>query len=419
MEAQNTGSYGAPKFISTMQQATSYAEIEEVLRSPDFHQGNHLHSGPFFADTLLLSDGEAHRERRRLISTLFTKGALQYYELEALSNVIDQVMEELKQSKRSDGLVRADLTDLMKMLMGRISAVVVGMDGVNTPAKTLKVLDLVQKLALGAQVEWAVGDQEEVFKVGVEARRQLVSEFLLPALQRRQELVRRLQAGEIQKNELPEDLLTLLALHGKDVYEGDEGYIWRECSLFLLASTQTTSHAVPHVVVHLTEWMKQHPEDREKISDPEWLRRAATETLRLHQPIPSLIRLASKDLVLQSGRKVAKGERIALLFSNANREETVFGADAAEFNPYREVSQRLQPWGLTFGGGAHLCIGRTLVTGLSNRTDQTTGAEGMLVRILRALYRAGAELDPERPPVRNTKTAHDSYESMPLVFRAL
>jgi cytochrome P450 len=107
---------------------------------------------------------------------------------------------------------------------------------------------------------------------------------------------------------------------------------------------------------------------------------AAGESLRLHQPVPTLLRIALKDVTLASGRKIAKDERIALFFTPANRETGVFGADANEFNPYRVAPPKLQPWGLTFGGGVHMCIGRPLATGMFNRVDDRNGTEGRPTR---------------------------------------
>ena len=66
-----------------------------------------------------------------------------------------------------------------------------------------------------------------------------------------------------------------------------------------------------------------------------FLRMAASESLRLHQPVPTLLRIALRDVTLSSGRKIAKDERVALFFVPANRETGVFGPDANEFNPYR------------------------------------------------------------------------------------
>ena len=55
-----------PPHIVGLQRFTTYAEIDEILRSRSFRQGSHQESQPFFGRTLLTIDGDEHFERRRL-----------------------------------------------------------------------------------------------------------------------------------------------------------------------------------------------------------------------------------------------------------------------------------------------------------------------------------------------------------------
>ena len=64
----------------------------------------------------------------------------------------------------------------------------------------------------------------------------------------------------------------------------------------LTAAIQTTTHTLPHVIVHLEEGFSEHPEDREKAADPELVRKAAGASLRLHQTAPVKFRIAAKDV---------------------------------------------------------------------------------------------------------------------------
>lgn len=409
-----------PPFVATMQRVDTYADIDEILRSPDFKQGSHRESGVFFNGSLLLIEGEEHMQRRQLFSTLVSRAAMNHYELGALAPVIAQVMEELRaQGRASDGTVRTDLIPLIRTMLHRITALVTGVDHVDTSAKTERFRHLVEKLGEAVTVEWSTRNHDEVIAEGLEIRRQLIEEFLAPSLERRRELVRRFKAGELKKEDLPTDVLTLLCLHGDDARPGDADYVWRECALFLVAATQTTTHTLPHVFVHIDAWCRAHPQDADKRTDPAFLRKAAMESLRLHQPVPALLRVATRDVTLASGRKIAKDERVALFFVPANRETGVFGPDAAEFNPYRVAPPRLSPWGLTFGGGVHMCIGRPLVTGMFNRPDDASGTEGTMIRILRTLYEAGAEFDTANPPRKSAASHIDNYEQFPLILRHL
>ena len=139
--------------------------------------------------------------------------------------------------------------------------------------------------------------------------------------------MKKFKAGEIEKEDLPRDMLTTLCLHD-DLSRPDDDqkipYVWRQCSLFLTAAIQTTSHTLPHVIVHLEEWFGEHPEDREKATDPEFVRKAAAESLRLHQTAPVKFRIAAKDVTLSTGRRVAEGEMVALFAPPANLEPELF-----------------------------------------------------------------------------------------------
>ncbi len=409
----------APPYVKNMQRVDTYSEIDEILRSTAFRQGSHQESHMFFGESLLLMDGPGHMERRMLFASLVSKSAMHYYESQALAPVIDKVIAELKEKGRgADGLVRTDLVPLIRTMLHRITALVTGVDKVDSPETTERFRWLVDRLGEAATVEWSTRDHEEVIKEGLAVRKMLIDEFLQPSLDRRRELVRRQKAGEIAKEDLPVDLFTLLCQTGDDARPGDETYIWREAALFLVASTQTTTHTLPHVIVHLTEWCKTHAEDAPKVTDPIFLRRAATESLRLHQPAPTLLRIALEDVTLSSGRQIKKDERVALFFAPANRDER-FGPDPYGFNPYRAAPHGAQAWGLTFGGGVHMCIGRPLVTGMFNRTDDLTGTEGTMIKILRVLYELGVELDPASPPQKMAVSYHDAYGVFPVILRKL
>ena len=126
-------------------------------------------------------------------------------------------------------------------------------------------------------------------------------------MERRRELITAFQAGDISEDELPRDLLTLMYLHWNE--DWDDELPLREATLYTVASSQTTTHAVPHMMMHLHEWFEANPEDYEKRFDREFLKRAGHEAIRLHLPSPALLRIALKDVVLSDGTEIAEGER--------------------------------------------------------------------------------------------------------------
>lgn len=405
-----------PPHIATMTKVANYREIDEILRSKDFRQGSHTESRPLFGGSLLLLDGPEHRERRRLENPLFDRAALMSYDHEALGPVIDQVIEECRELVDEHGRAHVDLVPLVRTMLHRISAATTGIDDVDTPERTERFRFFVDKLGAAATVEWSTEDHDEVLAEGLRLRQEFVEEFFRPSEERRKQIVADFRAGLLTREDLPVDLLTLLHLHWND--EWDAELPLREATLFLVAATQTTTHTLPHALLHLLDWMRDHPQDQAKATSADFLRRVVDETLRLHQPAPTLLRYATSEVTLASGRRFAEGERVALLFTPANRDTDLFGPDADAFDPYRAVPAGTRPWGLTFGSGAHVCVGRPLVTGLAKR-DGEQPTEGTMLRILRALLTAGVELDPDRPPVENPSSSHDNYSSMPVVLTAL
>jgi cytochrome P450 len=401
-----------------MTRVESYNEIEEILRSDDFLQGSHLETRMFIGDSLLTLHGPEHLERRRILSSIVSRASLDHLEFDQLVPLIDHVMAELKTQRGPDGLVRADIITIVRMFLHRVSAVVTGVDDVETGEQTERFRWFVEKLGEGLSAEWDTRSHDEVIRIGMINRANFINDFLRPSVERRRQLVRRFKAGEIDRKSLPNDMFTLLLLHWDESWEED--YLWREACLFMVGATQTTTHIFPHMLVHLTEWFEAHPEDYEKRHDPEFLRLAEYETLRLHQPAPTLVRIALKDMVLSTGRKVSKDEHIALFFTPANRESEIWGADSRQFNPYRTAPEHARPWGLTFGAGTHICLGRPIVTGLSRKGgDDVTATQGTILRMMGALIDAGAEFDPNDPPKRVTTSYFDAFERMPVILRNL
>lgn len=84
--------------------------------------------------------------------------------------------------------------------------------------------------------------------------------------------------------------------------------------------------------------------------EPALVPAAVDESLRLDPPVVFLLRNVMRDTELR-GIPLAKGERLALGILSANRDEAVFpDPDAFRFD--RGAAQHI-----SFGGGAHLCIG--------------------------------------------------------------
>jgi cytochrome P450 len=411
-----------PEFVVRLQRIDTYAEIEEIMKSPDFMMAGAEERTVFLEDTLIMAEGQRHSELKQLFAPLMSRQAVAYYELHLVEPVIREAIAEMQTRRGPDGLVRTDVVPLIHAALTRISALVTGVDGVDTLERTERFRDLVLVLSAATTGSFSTKPQGDMIRAGKAAMATLVDEYLQASLDRRIDLVRRHRAGELEKEGLPRDMLTSLCLED-DLSRPDDNkkipYVWRQCALFLTGSIKTTSHSLPHVFVHLDEWLREHLTDKEKLTDPEFLHRAAAESFRLHQTSPARFRAAVRDMTLSTGRKVAKGEMVALHAPPANVQTEVFGEDARYFNPWRETPKGMQPWGMTFGLGVHSCLGRNLVTGIMNRGDDKHGTHGTAVRIMMALYGLGAELDPDNPPKRPEDSLHDTYESVPMILRGM
>ncbi|HEY6472125.1 MAG TPA: cytochrome P450 [Acidimicrobiales bacterium] len=120
----------------------------------------------------------------------------------------------------------------------------------------------------------------------------------------------------------------------------------------LVAGNETTRTLLSGSAVVLAE----HPDQRaDLVADPTLLPGAMEECLRWVTPVHAFCRTATED-ALVSGTQVRAGDYLCMLYASANRDERVFGPDAARFDVRRETV----PVHLAFGFGEHVCLGASL-----------------------------------------------------------
>ncbi len=410
--------------VAGMTQLTDFEEIGEVLRSRKFAQGSsQLVRDTLMKDVLFLIDGEEHLARKRILARLLDDGAVASYRDRHLLPVIERCLAEEAATHRSaDGIVHTDLAPLAQRCMHRVAGALSGIDGVDSEAAVQRFIGQLRTIVAGKTVDWSLDDKSAVIARANAAYEDFRTEFFEPSFSRRKQRVAEARArGEDPAaiaTKAP-DLLTLMALHREDTWKSDDLLIMREINTFLTASTQSAMTAFILYVMRLERWLERHPGDRALIDgDPEFLRRAAFESLRVSVSPPARIRVATEEMTLASGRHLRAGETVALFLAEGNRESARFGDDGGEFNPHRSVAQGTVPWGLSFGVGAHACPGRPLVTGSRNPAG-AIGVDGTMVSMLRRFHAAGIALDPDRPPVRDAATHYEIYTSVPVLFTRL
>ena len=143
------------------------------------------------------------------------------------------------------------------------------------------------------------------------------------------------------------DLLSAL-VHLED--EGErlsEEELVAMCVLLLFAGHETTAHHISNGLLALLRF----PAELERLrNDPPLAPAAVEELLRYDGPIGAQVRIVQVERTLH-GRKLKAGDRVFLMMNAANRDPRAFP------DPHRLDLTRHGVPHLTFGFGAHLCLG--------------------------------------------------------------
>jgi cytochrome P450 len=100
--------------------------------------------------------------------------------------------------------------------------------------------------------------------------------------------------------------------------------------------------------------LAEHPDQRrELVDDPSLIPNAIEELLRFEPPAPHVGRYVAKPVECH-GTIVPEGSAMLMLVGAANRDERRY-PNAERFDIHREIGQHL-----TFGYGAHYCLGAAL-----------------------------------------------------------
>jgi cytochrome P450 len=181
--------------------------------------------------------------------------------------------------------------------------------------------------------------------------------------------------------------------------------------------------AVAQALVHKAAFM-------ERFFRPSWERRADLVArfgrgeladddlpLRLHPPTPFFIRRAARDTTLPSGLGASAGDYIVLDIIAASHDQSAFGNDADDFNPYRGRNKGVKSTGIAFGGGVHTCIAMSMTIGdPSGAREDSAEQVGLMVACLRELYQRGMRPDSENVPEKSGVNMRDEYASYWVVL---
>lgn len=139
----------------------------------------------------------------------------------------------------------------------------------------------------------------------------------------------------------------------------------------------------------------RHPDQMAELrADPSLIPAAVEEILRYDNPLHYFRRTATADTEL-SGTAIAEGDKVAMYYTSANRDEDVF-ADPHTFDIHRDPNPQL-----SFGIGQHFCLGVHLA-----RLEGKVFFEEVLRRF--------PSIEMAGEPIRTRSNLNNAYRYIPL-----
>jgi len=164
--------------------------------------------------------------------------------------------------------------------------------------------------------------------------------------------------------------------------------------LLAVAGNETTRNLISGGMLALVE----HPDQRRRLQeDHSLIDSAVEEMLRWVTPVLQFQRTAQRDTEI-ADQPVGEGDRVALYYVSANRDESVFER-ADQFDVGRAPNDHL-----TFGGGGpHFCLGASL-------------ARVQIKLMFQELLRRLPDLELNGPPRRLRSNLVNGIKAMPVRF---
>jgi len=147
-----------------------------------------------------------------------------------------------------------------------------------------------------------------------------------------------------------DDLISLLIRLEEEGDALTEEELLAQCSLFFIAGHETTRNLLGNGMLALVQNSEQFALLKQ---NPSLASLAVREFARYDSPVQQVRRAAAEDFTWH-GQEIKRGESVILLIGSANRDADKFS------EPEKLNISRSEGIGLSFGRGAHFCIGTTL-----------------------------------------------------------
>ena len=320
---------------------TRFADIEQVDKSPEIFTSEryvNLEEPPEqYMDrrrSMLETDGPRHQALRKLLLRDFSPGTLRRYE------------DFLR------GLARLTVdTALAHEEFDFVDAIAADYP-INVLARLLDVPDEVtpQLVSWGNEIVGATDpDYARVLIDSPEAEKYAHLPFRSPASIEIFEYGRKLAAERRggDGDDLVSRLVNRIPEDGVPLTPTDfDNYFL----LLVVAGNETTRQAISHAMKALMD----HPDQLAFLRDnPDKSQVAVEELLRFASPVYHFRRTATRDVEM-GGQQIKAGDKVVMWFASGNRDEAVFA------DPYRLDLTRYPNEHMTFGKGAHTCLGAHL-----------------------------------------------------------
>ena len=313
---------------------TKHADIASIGKQPDkFVNGTTLlirtepqsQDEAMFPKTLIEMDPPKHGLYRKIVSKRFTPGALKRWHPD-----IDRIGKEIVEELLATG-DQGEVDFVEKVSAPLPIAVIAWLLGL--PRSDWKLLFDWTNRTIGA------GDpeyQQQGADSAATGRQAMIELFTYFA-----------KLVEEKKKNPGDDLVSLFAtaeVNGEKLPMMD---VLAYCLIIVVAGNETTRNATSGGMLALA----QHPGELAKLQkNPALLPGAIEEILRWTSPIIHFARTATQDVEIR-GKRIRKGEQLALYYPSANRDEEIFDAPF-EFRVDRDPNRHL-----AFGIGEHFCAG--------------------------------------------------------------
>jgi cytochrome P450 len=360
-----------------------YAAVNEVLRDSGFgmpgpgQQRRHATDSAgtnalrSLSRSILRTDPPDHGRMRSLISQVFTPRRIAGLQ-PAIEQAADRLLDDLAES--AAGGASVDFMDeFAYQLPVTVICELLGVRDHDRARFRPLAADLTEALELSTNLsdtaDAAAGELADYFTQLIAQRRAAPRDDLIGALV----AIRDANDGRLSEQELLANLITLLVA----------GF---ETTTSLLGNGLAMLLERPGLAAGLAD---------ETVAMAEFI----DEVLRHDSPVQATTRLARTDSLKIAGVPVPAGSQVLVLIGAANRDPARY-RDPDHFDPTRTDSRPL-----SFGAGAHVCIGKALA-----RLEGAVAFRRLLMRF------PDLSAAPGEPPHRRDRLVLRGYQSLPIVL---